>query len=135
MKCSLALIACAFLSLGAGFHDRYARILPAIEHVESSGRADAVGDGGKAVGILQIHPVMVEDCNRIVGEDRWTLEDRLCPDESRAMFRVYSNHYSKNASDEVIAKRWNGGPRGDRRKATAPYWAKVRKQMEVQDEQ
>ncbi len=135
MKCSLALITCAFLSLGAGFHDRYARILPAIEHVESSGRADAVGDGGKAVGILQIHPVMVEDCNRIVGEDRWTLEDRLCPDESRAMFRVYSNHYSKNASDEVIAKRWNGGPRGDRRKATAPYWAKVRKQMEVQDEQ
>ncbi len=135
MRCSLALIACAFLSLGAGTADRYARLLPAIEHVESSGRADAVGDGGKAVGILQIHPVMVEDCNRIVGEDRWTLEDRLCPDESRAMFRVYSNHYSKNASDEVVARRWNGGPRGDRRKATAPYWAKVRKQMEVQDEQ
>lgn len=135
MKCSIALIACAFLSLGAGYYDRYARILPAIEHVESSGRADAVGDGGKAVGILQIHPVMVEDCNRIVGEDRWTLEDRLCPDESRAMFRVYSNHYSKGKSDEVVARRWNGGPRGDRRKATAPYWAKVRKQMEVQDEQ
>lgn len=135
MKCSLALIACAFLSLGAGTVDRYARLLPAIEHVESSGRADAVGDGGKAVGILQIHPVMVKDCNRIVGEDRWTLEDRLCPDESRAMFRVYSNHYSKGKSDEVVARRWNGGPRGDRRKATAPYWAKVRKQMEVQDEQ
>ena len=29
MKCSLALIACAFLSLGAGTADRYARLLPA----------------------------------------------------------------------------------------------------------
>ena len=45
MRCSIALIACAFLSLGAGTTDRYARLLPAIEHVESSGRADAVGDG------------------------------------------------------------------------------------------
>lgn len=133
MKLSLPLITCAFLSLGAGYHDRYARILPAIEHVESSGRADAVGDGGKAVGILQIHPIMVADVNRIVGEERWTLDDRLCPDESRAMFRVYSNHYSKDASDEVVARRWNGGPRGDRRKATAPYWAKVQRVMREQE--
>ena len=131
MRCSIALIACAFLSLGAGTTDRYARLLPAIEHVESSGRADAVGDGGKAVGILQIHPVMVADCNRIVGEDRWTLDDRKDAVKSRAMFRTYSDHYSKDASDEVIARRWNSGPRGDRKKATEGYWNKVRKHMEA----
>jgi hypothetical protein len=129
MKCNLALIACAFVSLGAGTADRYARLLPAIEHVESSGRADAVGDGGKAVGILQIHPIMVADCNRIVGEDRWTLDDRKDAVKSRAMFRTYSNHYSKDASDEVVARRWNSGPRGDRKKATEAYWKRVQKAM------
>ena len=133
MRCSLSLIACAFLSLGAGTADRYARLLPAIEHVESSGRADAVGDGGKAVGILQIHPVMVADCNRIVGEDRWTLDDRTDAVKSRAMFRTYSDHYSKDASDEVIARRWQGGPRGDRRKATEAYWPRVQRAMREQE--
>lgn len=134
MKLSLPLIACAFLSLGAGHYDRYARILPAIEHVESSGRADAVGDGGKAVGILQIHPIMVADVNRIVGEERWTLEDRLCPDESRAMFRVYSNHYSRGKSDEHVARSWNGGPKGPQKKATEKYWAKVQRVMREQED-
>lgn len=133
MKCNLALIVCAFMSLGADTADRYARLLPAIEHVESSGRADAVGDNGQAVGILQIHPVMVEDCNRIVGEDRWTLEDRKCPEKSREMFRVYSDHYSKGESDEVVARRWNSGPRGDKKKVTVKYWKKVQRAMREQE--
>ena len=80
---------------------------------------------------MQIHPIMVADCNRIVGEERWTLDDRTDAVKSRAMFRTYSDHYSKNASDEVIARRWNSGPRGDRKKATQAYWNKVKKQMEA----
>jgi hypothetical protein len=55
--------------------------------------------------------------------------DRKCADKSRAMFRTYSNHYSKDASDEVIARRWNSGPRGDRKKATEAYWKRVQKAM------
>ena len=129
MRCSIALIACAFLSLGAGYYDPYAALLPAIEQVESSRDPHAVGDNGQAVGILQIHPVMVEDCNRIVGDDAWTLEDRKDPDKSRTMFRVYSNRYSKSATHEVVARRWNGGPKGDKKKATEHYWAKVQKEM------
>lgn len=129
MKCSIALIACAFLSLGAGYYDPYAALLPAIEQVESSGDPSAVGDNGQAVGILQIHPIMVEDCNRIVGHDAWTLKCRKDPDKSRTMFRVYSNKYSKSASLEAVARRWNGGPNGDKKKATKAYWAKVQKEM------
>lgn len=129
MKCSIALIACAFLSLGAGYHDPYAALLPAIEQVESDGDPNAVGDNGQAVGILQMHPVMVEDCNRIVGEEAWTLEDRKDPDKSRTMFRVYSNRYSRKASLEVVARRWNGGPSGDKKKATERYWREVQKEM------
>lgn len=133
MKTSLALCLCAFLSLGAGRVDRYASLLPAIEHVESSGNSDAVGDGGRAVGVLQIHPVMVEDVNRIAKSKKlgvqFTLDDRKDPIKSRHMFRIYSEHYSKDASDEVVARRWNGGPRGERNKATDKYWNKVKESM------
>jgi hypothetical protein len=104
-------------------------LLPAIEHVESSGRADAVGDGGKAVGILQIHPIMVADCNRIVGEDRWTLDDRKDAVKSRAMFRTYSDHYSAGKNDEHVARAWNGGPKGPQKTATEAYWKRVQKAM------
>jgi hypothetical protein len=129
MRRTLALTALAFLALGAGKADRYARVLPAIEMVESSGRADAVGDGGKAVGILQIHPIMVEDVNRILGQDRYTLADRLDPAKSREMFRVYSDHYARCGDAEKVARNWNGGPRGHRKAATVAYWRKVERAM------
>ncbi len=119
---------------GAGKLDReqqLARLIAAIEMVESGGKADAVGDGGKAVGILQIQPVMVEDVNRILGEDRFTLADRLDAAKSREIFKVYTDHYSAGRTDDVKARRWNGGPRGDRKAATLTYWHKVQKHLNV----
>lgn len=110
--------------------DRFARLLPAIEFVESGGRSDAVGDGGRAVGVLQIHPVMVAECNRIVGRAEFTLADRLSPARSREMFRVYVSRHARGASDEVVSRRWNGGPKGDAKAATLPYWRKVSSRME-----
>lgn len=121
----------AYASLCGTNGDRYAKLLPAVEFVESGGDASAIGDGGKAVGLLQIHPVMVDDCNRIVGERRWTLADRLDADKSRAMFRTYSDHYSRKGSDEVVARRWNMGPRGDTKPASRKYWERVQSAMKV----
>ena len=83
------------------------------------------------MGVLQIHPIMVEDCNRILGRDEFTLADRLSPERSVAMFNVWRAHYCKDASDEVVARRWNSGPKGDRKARSLPYWAKVRKEMEA----
>ena len=34
-----------------------------------------------------------------------------------------------NDSDEVIARCWNGGPKGGKRKATLHYWNKVKKHI------
>lgn len=120
-------------ALGAGKADPYARVLPAIVQVESGGDASAVGDGGRAVGILQIHPVTVEDANRIARLRKlgvtFTLEDRLDAEKSRHMFRIVSDHYSAGAGDEVVARRWNGGPKGEKKAATAAYWAKVQAKM------
>lgn len=116
--------------LANGYGNNPSPLLRAIEQVESRGSAVALGDGGEAVGILQIHRVLVDDCNRILGEDRFAYDDRWDVSKSREMFRVYTEHYSPGASDEVIARRWNGGPRGEQKAATEPYWERVRNELD-----
>ena len=107
------------------------RLLPALVAVESGGRADAVGDGGLAVGVLQIHPITVKDCNRILGKDWFSLNDRFNPSRSRAMARVYFHHYGKNWTVEQAARCWNGGPSGWKKPATLNYWEKVKRELDA----
>ncbi len=42
-------------------------LIAALITVESNGRDNAVGDGGRAIGALQIHKSVVVDVNRIAG--------------------------------------------------------------------
>lgn len=105
--------------------DRDWALVEAIEQVESGGDPDAVGDGGRAVGVLQIHPIMVRDVNRILGREAYTLEDRRNRTRSYEMFWIYTQHYSADADRETIARRWNGGPTGERKTSTEPYWQRV----------
>lgn len=114
-----------FFWLADGYGNNPGPLLRAIEQVESSGNPAAIGDGGEAVGVLQIHRVLVDDVNRILGKDQFTYEDRFSVGKSREMFRIYTDHYSRGESDEVIARRWNGGPRGDNKESTLIYWEKV----------
>ena len=99
------------------------QLVSAIIEVESGGDPRAVS--GDSVGILQIRPIMVDDVNRILGRRRYTLADRRDPRASIDMFWIYADHYSPGASRETIARRWNGGPTGDRKPHTADYWRKV----------
>lgn len=100
-------------------------LIAAIAQVESGGDPNAYNAREDAVGILQIRPILVRDCNRILGEDRFALADRTDRAKSEEMFRVIAEHYSKGQSYEVIARRWNGGPRGETKQATAAYWQRV----------
>lgn len=102
-------------------------LIPALEVVESSGRSDAIGDGGLAVGILQIHPIMVRECNRILGREWFTPADRLSVSRSRAMARVYFRHHGQSWTVEQASRCWNGGPGGHRKKATLKYWEKIKR--------
>lgn len=104
-------------------------LVNALIQVESNGNDTATGDGGAAVGCLQIHKVLVDDVNRILGKQEFTYNDRLDRDKSIAMFNVFTNHYSPGASNEVKARRWNGGPKGDRRAGTVAYWRKVQRHL------
>ena len=106
------------------------RLLDAICHVESRGKADAIGDGGKAVGAYQIHPAVVADVNRICGT-AYTLEDRLDPAKAREICQAYLSHYGERAggTDEAHARVWNGGPKGHKKRATVAYWNRVQRQL------
>jgi hypothetical protein len=99
----------------------------AIATVETACNPSAIGDNGQAVGIVQIHPEVVEDVNRLTGT-RFTPAARLTVKQSYYMFRVYLQHYGGEGDDatpEKYARIWNGGPKGHKKKATELYWSRL----------
>jgi len=98
--------------------------------IESGGNVTAVGDGGQSVGPMQIQMGVVQDCNRLVGEQRYTAEDRTSLARSREMCRIYLDHYAverrigREPTWEDRARIWNGGPNGWKKECTEVYWAK-----------
>lgn len=112
-----------------------APLLAAMIAVESSGNPNAIGDGGRARGVLQIHPAVVADCNRIAGT-RFTHRDAHRPDVARWMAATYLHHWvtparlGRQPTAEDYARAWNGGgPAGWRKPQTLRYWQRVRKAM------
>ena len=103
-------------------------LISALIIVESSGNDLAIGDGGKAIGPLQIHKAVILDVNRITGLS-YRHQDMTNRAQARAVCEAYLRHYGKGASTEQLARRWNGGPRGDTRPSTEAYWAKVKKHL------
>tara|TARA_R110002020_G_scaffold78298_8_gene197003 strand:- start:25 stop:396 length:372 start_codon:yes stop_codon:yes gene_type:complete len=108
--------------------------------VESSLDPNAIGDGGDAVGILQIHECVIQDVNRIYKTD-YNLNDRYDPMLSKMICRKYLSHWGKvytkrtgkEPTAEILAKIWNGGALAYEK--TNPkvverldaYWGKVHK--------
>ena len=103
-------------------------LLAAVIHVESRGDANAHNVGEDAVGVLQIRPIMVKEVNRILRFDKYTLQDRWDKQKSIEMFNVIRQH-TPNPTNEKIARNWNGGPNGYRKKSTLKYWQKVQQQL------
>ena len=110
---------------------RWDTLFAAVCAVESGNNPRAVGDGGRAAGIVQMWKVTVDDCNRIAGMHRWRHRDRFDAAKCREMFRVYLEHYcGPNASFERCARVWNGGPNGCTKPETLGYWTRVRAELE-----
>tara|TARA_Y100000389_G_scaffold53033_1_gene48902 strand:- start:39 stop:512 length:474 start_codon:yes stop_codon:yes gene_type:complete len=111
-------------------------LLEALIQVESKGNENAVGDkhlSRPSVGVLQLRPIMVREVNRILKKHKvkkkYTLEDRYSKEKSIEMFYIWQSYHHLNDSDEVIARCWNGGPKGWKRKSTLHYWNKVQKEI------
>lgn len=103
-------------------------LITALIAVESGGNDMAIGDNGRALGPLQIHRGVVIDVNRITGS-HYRHQDMTNRVQARAVCEAYLKHYGRGASTEQLARRWNGGPAGDRKQATEAYWARVKKHL------
>lgn len=82
-------------------------LFAAIMMVESGGDVNAVGDGGTAIGPLQIRPIMVAEANRLAGRQRFSLNDRRTVQGSRAIFMVVMEG-RKPKTIRAACKIWNG---------------------------
>lgn len=107
-------------------------LVDALIMVESAGNPKAFNKKENACGCLQIRPIMLREVNRILrkqdSEQRFTKEDRWDCGKSKEMFYIWRNFHHENSSDEVIARNWNGGPRGYKKQSTEHYWHKVQSQ-------
>jgi hypothetical protein len=114
--------------------------------VESKGDANAKSRDG-SVGIVQIKPIMVKEVNRICKiqglDKKFTLADRNDPEKSAEMFWIYQEFYNPNLNRdslskedmELMARKWNGGPDGHKKKSTKKYWRKVSKRLRIELEE
>jgi hypothetical protein len=102
------------------------KLIKAIIHVESKGNPNA--KGGSSVGILQITPVCVSQCNIILKRQgknkKFTLADRKDRNKSIEMFNIIQNEYNPEHLIEKAIRMWNGGPNYSVRK-TERYYQRV----------
>jgi len=105
------------------------QLVHAMINVESRGNDSAFCASEKAVGCLQIRPIMLREVNRLLrrsGSDkRFSLTDRWSREKSIEIFDTWRSISHPDDSDEVVARCWNGGPKGWKKKATDCYWEKV----------
>ena len=76
--------------------------------VESKGDSKAVGSNND-VGVLQITPILLRDCNRILEMEVFKLEDRLDSLKSVEIFNIIQDHYNPQHDYHWALKLWNSG--------------------------
>lgn len=105
-------------------------VMEAIIQVESGGDPNAVS--GNSVGVMQITPICVKECNNILKErghkKRYSMNDRYSAAKSKEMFLLIQSQHNKANNVERAIRSWNGGPRYSVR-ATNGYYKKVLKCM------
>lgn len=117
-----------------GNNDNLEKVLDAIIQVESKGNPKAYNKAGNCVGILQITPVLVRQCNIILkrkkSKKRYTYDDRWNVEKSKEMFYIIQNEYNPSHNIEKAARLWNGGINYKRNPSkTNRYWQKVKKNL------
>ena len=101
-------------------------VMEAIIQVESEGNPKA--KSGNSVGVMQITPILVAECNNILKKKkikkRYTLSDRYSISKSKEMFLLMQSVYNPLNSIEQAIRAWNGGNHFSVKK-TQRYFEKV----------
>jgi hypothetical protein len=116
-----------FLALAATAHaappDSFFR---ALHIAETSGKRGAiVGDGGRALGPLQIHRAYHAD-SRVAGDYSRVADLDYSKRVATAYLKRYAPAAWKAGDVEVLARVHNGGPRGHLKSATKGYGVRVK---------
>ena len=103
-------------------------VMEAIIQVESEGNPKA--KSGNSVGVMQITPILVAECNKILkrknSKKRYRLSDRYSVSKSKEMFLLMQSVYNPLNSIEQAIRAWNGGNHYNL-KRTQRYFEKVMK--------
>lgn len=115
-------------------------LLPVLAQVESNGNVLAVGDGGRAIGIYQIHQDYWLDGIRFLERKHkrkydWAYQDAIVKTKSDAVVSAYLEHYGKaykrktgkHPTAEVLCRIHNSGPTGYKKKCSIQYWNKCKR--------
>ena len=101
-------------------------VMEAIIQVESEGNPKA--KRGNSVGVMQITPILVAECNDILkkrkSKKRYTLADRYSISKSKEMFLLMQSVHNPLNSIEHAICAWNGGNHYNL-KRTQRYFEKV----------
>ena len=101
-------------------------VMEAIIQVESGGNPNA--KSGSSVGVMQITPICVAECNLILkkknSKKRYKLSDRFSIAKSKEMFLLIQSAHNPLNSKEHAIRAWNGGNHYSVKK-TQRYFEKV----------
>ena len=107
-------------------------VINAIIEVEREGDANAIDKGGKSCGCMQITPLLVKECNRILdlrkSSKRYSMKDRFNVGKSKEMFLLFQSFYNPKNDVELAIRSWNGGMNFTKR-GTQRYYQKVMSKM------
>ena len=121
MKTLLALIALS----GSAFAAPPEAFWRALHQVETGGRFGAIkGDGGAALGPLQLHRGFHRDSN-VPGPFERVADLSYARRVATAYYKRYAPEAWERGDVVVLARIHNGGPRGHQKAATLAYSRKV----------
>ena len=105
-------------------------VMNAIIQIESKGNPAAVN--GPYVGVLQISPILVKECNNILkstgSSKSYSLSDRFNATKSKEMFVIIQSFHNPLNSVEKAIRLWSGGIRYNVAKTQA-YFRNVMRHM------
>ena len=72
-------------------------------------KQNANARNGQYLGILQISPVLVNECNKIAGYRKFTNADRASREKSIEMFNTIQGRYNPHRDMNLAVRLWGAG--------------------------
>jgi hypothetical protein len=94
-----------------------------VEHPHTIQQAIAANIRESAIGILQLRPVAIQEANRIVGYNKYFLNDRVDSTKSIEIFFVIQTFWNPSFDAQKAAYIWVGG--SNYQNATKEQWKKL----------